>query len=115
MLTASGEGQAGRGRWSKNLTLSVARAYLYLFITIDTTLWALLKSLPASHASSYVVEMDSALALQTGENEIHRQNALEPYGKRGAWDTGNELEHTQRGERKSSLQKGRASEVTRPD
>lgn len=41
--------------------------------------------------------MDSALALQTGENEIHRlKNALEPHGKRGAWDTGNELEHTQR-------------------
>lgn len=53
MLTASGEGQAGRGRWSRNLTLSVARAYLYLFITIDTTLWALLKSLPAPHAARW--------------------------------------------------------------
>lgn len=62
--------------------------------------------------------MDSALALQTGENEIHRlRDALEPHGKRGTWDedTGNELEHTQRGERKSSRQKGGASEVTGPD
>lgn len=53
LLTASAEGQAGRGKRSRNRKpLSVARAYLCLFITIDTTLRALLKALPAPHPSS---------------------------------------------------------------